>query len=148
MSFAHIPCERCQRCKGECCCQVPVPAVSVNGSSNAALCRLGSDGANPVRTTHLAENSPLARLLFIEVLSAGPIALDRVEVVMDRLTALFNPGAVPVEMGTPRPEIVVEAIGAGIFVVIQNEVAQERTEALGELLGEISFIVLAPFGVE
>ena len=36
-----------------------------------------------------------ARLLTIEVLSAGPVALDRVEVAMDRLTALFKPGAVP-----------------------------------------------------
>ena len=97
---------------------------------------------------YLAENPQLARLLFIEVLSAGPIALDRVEVVMDRLTALFKPGAVPAEVGVAPPEIVIEAIGAGVFVVLQNEVAQGRTEALPELLEEISFIMLAPFGVE
>ena len=98
--------------------------------------------------TYLGENPMLAKLLFIEVLSAGPGALDRVEEDLDRLVAMFNPGAVPAEVGAPPPEIVVEAIGAGIFVVIQNEVAQGRAEALAELLGEISFIVLAAFGVE
>ncbi len=93
----------------------------------------------------LAADPMVARLLFIEVLSAGPIALDRVEAAMDRLTGLFKPGAVPAELGTAPPDVVVEAIGAGIFVVIQSEVAQGRTEALPELLGEIAFIVLAPF---
>lgn len=94
--------------------------------------------------TYLAENPVLARLLCIEVLSAGPVALDRVEVVMDRLLAMFNPGSVPAQIGAPPTDIVVEAVRAGIFVVIQNEVAQGRTEALPELLREIVFIVLAP----
>ncbi len=96
----------------------------------------------------LAESPPLARLLTIEVLSAGPVALDRAEVVMDRLVAMFNPGAIPAQVGARPPDVVIEAIGAGVFVVLQNEVAQGRTEALPELLPEISFIVLAPFGVE
>lgn len=52
---------------------------------------------------YLGESPMLARLLFIEVLSAGPIALDRVEVVMDRLTALFKPGAIPAEVGAAPP---------------------------------------------
>jgi hypothetical protein len=83
--------------------------------------------------------------MFIEVLSAGSTALDRVEVVMSQLTALFDPMDVPSEVGTPVPEIVVEAVGGGVFVVIQDEVAQGRTETLPELLPEIAFIVLAPY---
>ncbi len=93
---------------------------------------------------YLGEKPMLARLLFIEVLSAGPVALDRVEEDLDCLVEMFNPGAVPAEVGAPPPDVVIEAIGAGIFVVIQNEVAEERTEALPKLLPEIAFIVLAP----
>jgi AcrR family transcriptional regulator len=92
----------------------------------------------------LAETPLLARLPFIEVLAAGPSALGRVDAVLDGLTSLFGPGAVPAEVGPPLPEIVVEAICGGIFVVIQHEIAQGRTETLPELLPEITFIALAP----
>jgi AcrR family transcriptional regulator len=98
--------------------------------------------------TYLAENPLLARLPFIEAIGAGSEGLDRVWMLLNGLTDLFNLDAVPPAVGRPVPEIVVEAISAGIFVVIQHEVAEGRTEALPELLDEISFIALAPFGVE
>ena len=95
--------------------------------------------------THLAENPLVARLLFIEALSGGPVALDTVEKEMDRLSGMFSPSAIPSDVGTPPPEIALEAIGAGIYVVIQHEVAEGRIEALPELVPEIAFIALAPF---
>ena len=95
----------------------------------------------------LAETPLLARLPFIDVLAAGPAAMDRVDAVLDRLTALFGLGAVPADIGPPLPDIVVEAICGGIFVVIQHEIAAGRTEGLPDLLPEIAFIALAPFAL-
>jgi TetR/AcrR family transcriptional regulator len=95
----------------------------------------------------LAETPLLARLPFIDVLAAGPAAMDRVDAVLDRLTALFGPGAVPADIGPPLPDIVVEAICGGIFVVIQHEIAVGRTERLPDLLPEVAFIALAPFAL-
>ena len=50
--------------------------------------------------------------------------------------------------GPPLPDVVVEAISGGMYAVIQYEVAEGRTEALPELLPEIAFVALAPFGIE
>jgi AcrR family transcriptional regulator len=97
---------------------------------------------------YLGENPLVARLPFIEVIGAGSEGLDRVGMLVDGLTALFNLSAVPAAIGPPLPDVVVEAIASGIYVVIQNEVAKGRTEALPELLPEIAFIALAPFGVQ
>jgi AcrR family transcriptional regulator len=97
---------------------------------------------------YLAEKPLVARLPFIEAISAGSEGLDRVWMLIDSLIALFNPSSVPAEVGSPLPAVVVEAISCGIYVVIQHEVAQGRTEALPELLPDAAFIALAPFGAE
>ncbi len=94
----------------------------------------------------LANNPLIARLPFIEAIGAGPEGLERVWMLTDGLVALFDLNAVPAEVGAPLPELVVEAIASGIYVVIQREVAEGRTEALFELLPELTTIALAPFG--
>jgi AcrR family transcriptional regulator len=92
-----------------------------------------------------AENPLLARLPFIEVLGAGSAGLDHVDQLMDGVTALLK-SKIPPTVATPVSDVVTEAIGGGIFVVIQNEIAEGRTAALPELAREITFIALAPFG--
>ncbi len=96
--------------------------------------------------TSIAENPLFARLAFIEALTAGSVAADRAIGGTERVTALFNFSAIPAGLGARPPDIVVEAIGGGIWLVIQHEVAQGRTESLPELTPEIAYILLAPFG--
>ncbi len=91
-----------------------------------------------------AEYPLLSRLPFIEVLAAGSPGLDHVDLLMDSVTALINFSAAPAAVGGPLSDVVIEAIGGGIYAVIQNEVAEGRTEALPGLSREITFIALAP----
>ena len=91
-----------------------------------------------------AENPLLSRLPFIEVLGAGSAGLEHVDLLMNSMTALANFDGAPATYGTPLSDVVIEAIGGGIYVVIQNEIAHGRTEALPELSREIIFIALAP----
>jgi AcrR family transcriptional regulator len=98
--------------------------------------------------TFLANNPRTARLPFIEAIAAGPEGLARVGMLVDGLVVIFDLNNVPPEVGHPLPDVVVEATAGGIYTVLQREVAEGRTEALPELLPEISFIALAPFGVE
>jgi AcrR family transcriptional regulator len=94
----------------------------------------------------LADNPMTARLPFIEAIGAGPEGLDRVGMLVDGLVAVFDLHHVPAEVGHPLPDVVVAAIAGGIYAVLQREVAEGRAEALPELLPEIAFIALAPFG--
>ncbi len=94
----------------------------------------------------LADNPLIARLPFIEAIAAGPEGLDRVETLVDGLAAVFDLKNVPPELGHPLPDVVVEAITDGIYVVLQREVAEGRARALRELLPDIAFIALVPFG--
>ena len=94
---------------------------------------------------YLAEKPQVARLPFIEAISAGSEGIDRVSILIDGLMGLFNPSTVPAEVGAPLPELVVEAIGEGIFAALQHEVAKGRAKALPKLLPEFAFLALAPF---
>ena len=96
----------------------------------------------------LANNPLTSRLPFIEALAAGPEGVDRIGMLIDGLVALFDLKNVPTEVGHRVPDLVVEAIADGIYAVLQREVAEGRTEKLPELLPEIAFIALVPFGAK
>jgi len=96
--------------------------------------------------TYIAENPLFARLAFIEGLTAGSPATDRASRITDWIAAQFNLNVIPADVGTPQSELVIEAIGGGIWIVIQNEVAAGRTNSLPDLTPEIAYILMAPFG--
>lgn len=93
---------------------------------------------------YIAEHHTFARLAFFELPTAGPAALDRADAIMDAFTAFLKPGQAPSGIGGPVPGPVLEAIGTGIWSVIQHEIAHGRGEALPQLAPELSRITLAP----
>lgn len=93
-----------------------------------------------------AANRLFARLAFFELPTAGANALDRADATTKRFTAFLAPAALPAEIEAP-PAVVVEAIGGGIWAVIQHEIAHGREASLAEIASEITWIALAPLGV-
>jgi AcrR family transcriptional regulator len=93
----------------------------------------------------VAEDPLLTRIAFFEALGAGSASRNRIGVMMDNWTALIRPG--PGDVEEPVPDVIVEAIIGGIWAVIQHEIANKRNAGLPELLPEVAFIALAPFGM-
>lgn len=99
-----------------------------------------------VMLEHTAANMLFARLAFFELPSAGQAALDQAERTMDGFTAFLTPELLPsgVEGRVSGP--IREAIGSGIWVTIQHEIAHGREAELPEKAPEITRIALASLG--
>jgi AcrR family transcriptional regulator len=97
---------------------------------------------------HVVSDGNFTRIAFFELTTAGPVALDYADAQVNGFTAFLRPPALPSGIGEPVGEVVLEAIGSGIWAVIQHEIAHGRLEALPELAPEITRIALAPFGAK
>jgi AcrR family transcriptional regulator len=95
-------------------------------------------------TEYIAEHRIFARLAFFELPTAGPAALDRADASMDSFSALLGPARAPAGLGRPASPPVRDAIAAGIWSVIQYEIAHNRGDALVEQAPELTRIALAP----
>jgi AcrR family transcriptional regulator len=93
---------------------------------------------------HIAAHRIFARLAFLELPAAGPVALDRADRIMDEVSAFLGPRLAPGATGGPAAEARLEAIATGIWAVIQREVANERADSLGALAPELARIALVP----
>jgi AcrR family transcriptional regulator len=96
---------------------------------------------------HIACHPMFAHLAFIELPAAGPEALDRADEIMDAVSAFLEPPLAPEGIGGPVPREILEAIGTGIWAVIQREIANGRGEELPRLAPEVTRIALAPLRV-
>jgi AcrR family transcriptional regulator len=94
---------------------------------------------------HIANNALFARLAFFELPTAGPVALDRADAILESFGAFLEPGRASREIGAPLPRSVLAAIPSGIWAVIQHEIVHGRRESLPQLAPEITRIVLASF---
>ena len=95
---------------------------------------------------HVAANELFARLAFFELATAGPTAMDRADAVLDSFTALLEPAAEA--PGGPGPVVIREAVGSGIWAVIQHELAHDRRARLPELAPTVVALALLPLGTE
>jgi AcrR family transcriptional regulator len=93
---------------------------------------------------HLVAEPLFTRLAFFELPTAGATALDRADLSAQRFTAFFEPRALPDGLAA-LPPVVVEAIGGGMWAVIQHEIAAGRLSDLPAKAPEIAAIALTPF---
>jgi AcrR family transcriptional regulator len=94
---------------------------------------------------HIAANELFAQLAFFELPTAGPVALDRADAILDSFAAFLEPDAASTELGDPLPSSILEAIPSGVWAVIQHEIAHGRREPLPGLAAQVTRIVVAPF---
>jgi AcrR family transcriptional regulator len=92
---------------------------------------------------YLAEEPLFARLAFFELPTVGTSTLDNIEGTVWRFGAFLEPQALPPDL-TPLPPVIVEAIGGGIWAVIQYEIAAGRGESLPLLAEQIADIAFVP----
>jgi AcrR family transcriptional regulator len=95
----------------------------------------------------LARRPDAARLGFVEVLAAGPLALARREQAMRAFAEFLSPGfeAARETANADVPALMPEAVGGALYEIVYTRVLQGRTAELPEMLGELLFCALAPF---
>lgn len=126
-----------------------IVAADVLGFARAAFAEAG-DGPQAIGaglralTERIGGHRTFARLAFFELPTAGPAALDRADAIMDEVTAYLVAGLAPSGIGGPISQTVREAIGTGIWAVIQREIANDRVDSLPELAPELTRLALAP----
>ncbi len=94
---------------------------------------------------YIAASALFAQLAFFELPTAGPVALDRADAMLDGFSEFLKPGSAPPQLGEPLSQSVLEAVPSGIWAVIQHEIVHGRRDQLPQLAPEIVRIVLAPF---
>ncbi len=94
----------------------------------------------------IVANRLFAHLAIFQLPTAGADALDHADATARRFTSFLEPDALPDGLGAPVPAVVIEAIGGGVWAVIQHEIAHERVASLPQLAPQIARIVLAPLG--
>ncbi|WP_304720846.1 TetR/AcrR family transcriptional regulator [Conexibacter sp. CPCC 206217] len=93
----------------------------------------------------LAAHPHETRLGFVEVLAAGPRALQRRDAAMQAFMQFLSPGYEAAPDGVPIPPLMPEAIVGAVYEIVYARVLQERTAELPQLLGQLMFCTLAPF---
>jgi AcrR family transcriptional regulator len=93
---------------------------------------------------YLAEHELFARLAFIELPAAGPVALDEADRVLDRFVTFLQPGLLPPQFEGALGATTLRAIATGIWGSIQYEIVHGRRESLPDQAPDITWLALAP----
>lgn len=92
----------------------------------------------------IAADEIFAKVAFFELAVAGPVALDRGDEALGAFTSYLHPELRPSQFTQPLPEVVREAIGAGIWGVLLYEISHGRLQQLPELAPEMTRLAVAP----
>jgi AcrR family transcriptional regulator len=91
-----------------------------------------------------AERELAARIAFVELPTAGPAALDKMDEVLDMFTAFLTPGSRLSGFRSSIPAHLVPAITAAAWAAIQLRVAEGRVASLAEIAPEVTRLVTGP----
>jgi len=93
----------------------------------------------------LAAHEAEARVVFVEVLAAGPRALELRDRTLRELTPLFAPGFDAARAGAAIPSSMPQAIAGAFCELIGTEIRHGAAARLPLLLPDLLFCALAPF---
>jgi AcrR family transcriptional regulator len=89
-----------------------------------------------------AADESWARLGIVEVLAAGPKAMERRDAAIDMFTAFLQPG---LEHAPDTDPVVFETIGGAVFNLMFDHIRRRGAHRLPELLPVTTLLALAPF---
>jgi AcrR family transcriptional regulator len=87
----------------------------------------------------------LARLVTVEVLAAGPTALERRDAALKRFAIYLEPGVAGLPLGMQGAEILTQAVIGGLYEALYTCLVEERIDTLPALLPELVYCVLVPY---
>ncbi|WP_447002654.1 TetR/AcrR family transcriptional regulator [Saccharothrix isguenensis] len=93
----------------------------------------------------LAEDPAVAGMVIVEVLSAGPEALQRRREVLSALTDRIVQASQALPETPIGPELTAETIVGAVLQVIYNRVSRGEADRLPDLLPDLLYNVLVPF---
>jgi AcrR family transcriptional regulator len=93
----------------------------------------------------VASEPRYADMCIVEVLGAGPAAIERRNAVMKALAGMLHAGAQTVEGGIRPPELTAETIIGGTYEVLYSRVLQGKTTELPSLLPDLAYSMMLPY---
>jgi AcrR family transcriptional regulator len=86
-----------------------------------------------------------ADMCIVEVLAAGPAAIERRNAVMKSLAELLHRGAQTVPDGIRPPKLTAETVVGGIYEVIYSRILDGKTSELLSLLPDLAYSMMLPY---
>jgi AcrR family transcriptional regulator len=93
----------------------------------------------------LADEPRYADMLIVEVLAAGPAAIERRNTVMHEFSELVRRGAEEVPIEHRPPDLTAETIIGGIYEVVYSRVLSGQTHELPALLPDLAYSLMQPY---
>ena len=93
----------------------------------------------------LASRPALARFCIVEILAAGPRALERRDAALRHFIEMVEPGRAEAPAGITIPEVTAQAVVGAIYSLIYDEIFHGRVRELPRMASDVVYIVLAPY---
>jgi AcrR family transcriptional regulator len=93
----------------------------------------------------VASEPAFADMCIVEVLAAGPQAIERRNFAMRALAELIRTGTAELALPHAPPALTAETIVGGIYEVVYTRVLQGETAALPSLLPDLVYSIMLPY---
>lgn len=120
-------------------------AVAIDAYAAAADWTDGIRCALRATLATLSKDTALARVVLVEVLAAGPHALQRYAQVMHRILPILQLGRCESEHGSELPAKLAEEILGGVTQALYLRVLAGEQASLSDSLSELLYFTLVPF---
>jgi AcrR family transcriptional regulator len=92
-----------------------------------------------------ASEPELARLAMVDVLAAGPTALDRRDAMLRRFAVFFEEGQVGLPAATALDGLLSQAVVGGLYEALYAYIVNGQAERLPELMPDLIYCALVPY---